>query len=277
MNRKVHFLLWTSATHQKTLCDQLNAAARGRWWVRLFHRDARARRAITRPEMPEKAFFSSWNICSIGDKKAELGMFLSEEKVAVLALQEVCCSVDDRRLSLHGYQSVIGGVDASRKGARGVSLLIRRDLVAAELGEPDGNLAWAKVLLGPKFWLFASVYIPQKLHHRERERVLERVHSDLLRLTSRFAAYPLVLAGDFNSSLIEVERWLKSLRPRLDLRLLPFRGSPVTWYRRNWTRSTAIDHMVVNGAAFAALCHCVVNRTWDTSDHFTILTKVETS
>ena len=95
----------------------------------------------------EGLLFSSWNICSIGDKKAELGMFLSEEKVAVLALQEVCCSVDDRRLSLHGYQSVIGGADASRKGARGVSLLIRRDLVAAELGEPDGNLAWAKVLI----------------------------------------------------------------------------------------------------------------------------------
>ena len=221
----------------------------------------------------EGLLFSSWNICSIGDKKAELGMFLSEEKVAVLALQEVCCSADDRRLSLHGYQSVI--VDASRKGARGVSLLIRRDLVAAELGEPDGNLAWAKVLLGPKFWLFASVYIPQKLHHRERERVLERVHSDLLRLTSRFAAFPLVL--DFNASLMEVERWLKSLRPRLDLRLLPFRGSPVTWYRRNWTRSTAIDHMVVNKAAFTALCHCVVNRTrytavWSFPDSYAVET-----
>ena len=208
--------------------------------------------------------FATWNICSLGGKRDEVGYYLTKSQVSVLALQETLRTMDKYSFCLRGYQIFESLADKDRlEGKRGLAFCIRSCFPAYELGHQSPFLVAVQSLIGLDKLCLINIYIPPK-GNRFRREATKDVKSCLSKL---FAANPdakVIVMGDWNNTLEKLPLMLAKWR--LPLQLLPCRGNPATFKSRaNWT---AIDHIVVSSGIFHFVKAAKVNRGWDQSDHW---------
>jgi len=261
----------------------LRAGARRRGWYARRHVpfvDRAHKAPVPRPLLRGRAL-ATWNIGTARGKLHEIGWAMDGEQVAVVALQETLHAASHRALRMPGFSLLERCMDRDVPGARGVALATRVGIPMHEIGglPASPNALWARVIGldgGVDCWTVASVYVPHAAADAEvrasRRRVLEHVKETAASLLDRFDHEPMLILADWNMKLPDVSRLLQ--RWGSGLFVLPLAGGAGT-NQVSGKAPTAIDHIVVNDAAYQRLRgKGRVLREYDLSTHWPVKAEV---
>ena len=208
------------------------------------------------------------NINGLQHKKTDLRVLLQQTKCDVMALQETLLRSSDWQLRLPGYHcfTAMGDLTASQ---RGVALVVSTKFNCTPVGKATPFWTFARVygatLLSPL--IVGTVYVPCRV---ARRRVLRALPAALDALHREFPDDPIVMMGDFNMTMTELQTQMGSWD--LPFRVLPIRGGAPTRRSRRWGDPTpAIDFITFCGGTVAAVPPARALDCWDISDHFPVI------
>lgn len=277
MDGKIRWDLSFEGNGGQVALDQLRACARRRGWYVRRHvpYSARAHKEAVRPLRARRAV-ATLNIGTSRDRLEEFSCIMVAEQLAVAALQETLRTVKDRALRVHGCNVLEMVMDRKVPGARGVALVARDGIPMHSIGglAESPNVLWARVIGldgGNGCWSVASVYVPHA-GVSTRKAVLSHIRDTALALMERYADEPVLIMGDWNmrpAALVKLltQRWGSGLFA------VPLVGSAGT-NTVPGRAPTAIDHVVVNAAAYARLGKGVVQRKYNLSTHWPVRVEV---
>jgi len=240
---------------------------------------------------------ATWNVNGIRARASEVREWLERERPDVVCLQELkaeaaqipeVCNLAEYHAYWHG-----------RKGYSGVSLLIRRDLAAADpvFGHPPFDVESRIVKAEIDDLVIASVYVPNGgKDYAAKLQFLTRLTDWVREL--RAAGRELLVCGDINVARTDLdvhpkERKLNAIGQRPDERALletlldsgltdlgrafdPDNPSLFTWWAP-WRNLRArnigwrIDYVLASPTVAARATGCVVEANVGTSDHAPVL------
>ena len=240
---------------------------------------------------------ATWNVNGIRARASEVREWLERERPDVVCLQELkaeaaqipeVCNLAEYHAYWHG-----------RKGYSGVSLLIRRDVVAADplFGHPPFDVESRIVTAEIDDLVIASVYVPNGgKDYAAKLQFLTRL-TDWVREV-RAAGRELLVCGDINIARTDLdvhpkERKLNAIGQRPDERALletlldsgltdlgrafdPDNPGLFTWWAP-WRNLRArnigwrIDYLLASPTVAARATGCVVEANVGTSDHAPVL------
>lgn len=208
------------------------------------------------------------NINGLHRKKTDLRVLLQQTRCDIMALQETLLRSSDWQLCLPGYHcfTAMGDLTASQ---RGMALVVSTRFNCTAVGKATPYWTFARVygatLLSPL--IVGTIYVPCRV---ERHRVLRALPGALAALHREFPNDPIVLMGDFNMTMTELQLQMGSWD--LPFRVLPIRGGGPTRRSRRWGDPTpAIDFITYCGGTRAAVPPAKVLDHWDISDHFPVI------
>jgi exonuclease III len=212
---------------------------------------------------------STLNIHGAKKKTVDLHHLLRSQKLDAIALQETLLRPTDFGISIPNYQcfSALGHTAAAR---RGVSVLIRSEFRGEPVGPAHSNWLFVRVsgqaIATPT--IIGSVYLPHGAASRPTQTQLA---ADLLRLTTEFPSTPLLLMGDFNLDIEQLQH-LSNEWPGA-YQIARNEGDLPT-VRRTGGRS--IDHICLLACddTAEALPLSRVLQDWDISDHYPVVNKL---
>ena len=210
---------------------------------------------------------ATYNINSVARKRADLRYFLQETRCDVLGLQETLLRSTDWHLRLPQYTcfTAMGDLTAS---TRGVALAVSTKFACNPVGNPSPYWVFAR-LYGASLAhpiVVGTVYVPCRAG---RHRVLTRLPLEIAHLRQQFPEDPLILVGDWNMDLEDVQRevvnWPHPVHPLANHGLTPTRPRG----------GRVIDHIAYWGATDAAALVPAprVLEDWDLSDHYPVLAR----
>ncbi len=144
------------------------------------------------------------NIHGAKKKTVDLQHLLRSKKVDAMALQETLLRSTDFGISIPHFQcfSALGHTAAAQ---RGVSVLICSGFSGEVVGPAHSNWVFVRVsgqeISTPT--IIGSIYLPHGAASRPTQNQLA---ADLVRLTNGYPDTPLVLMGDFNLDLEQLQR-----------------------------------------------------------------------
>jgi exonuclease III len=299
--RRVRFDVWVSSGDAKVVLESLRVARKHTGWTARLHvpygdrkrmrvqaqsqsqldRSANASQWQTvgesrRGGSTENRSVGTWNVGTMRGRRAEVSWQLQRAKIHVVGLQETLNGPQSWPLRLSGFTCIERKADPAVPGARGVALLVSNTggLSSFELNYPHTNTVWARV--GGLCHLpvtLASVYVPQPQggDRHWRKDTLAHVKRTACAELRKNPDIPLMLMGDFNMTRPQLASLIGKWG--LPLSVLEVRGNPSTFHRAGRI-GRSIDHVIVNGSARGILCHGVVRRTIDTSDHWPLTASI---
>ena len=207
----------------------------------------------------------SLNVNSLPAKQDEVSHYAERHKVDVLLLQETRCKEGRLPGRLPGY-TMYHVEEKSGGGARGVALGVKRAYTSLLESRCDFGV-FVRVATQTGEILVGSLYIPTQAQKELRQDALTRVGQVLGDFRRRHPTTPILLGGDFNTSVARMQALLDGWH--VALRRLPTSGSPLSWHRpagrQKWT---AIDHFAISTQAGSPAGKSRVDRSVDLSDHF---------
>lgn len=239
-----------------------------KWWVRMhINYWNRAQRVGNQGqgdvirEMPTGSIrIASWNINGISTKRLEVEVYLEQNKVKILCLQETRRNVNHWPIRFRNYQVFESLAGSEVEHQRGLAILVHKDLVAYEVGRPSPYTQRVKVLLGNDEWTIVNVYCPSHDTNGAKAVIKREIRESI----SNVLGSRVLVMGDWNCKLEKFTRRIG--RWRLQAQLVPGSGNMATYHARNvWS---AIDHMIASHDAMPSLTKARVNRSWDLSDHW---------
>ena len=207
-----------------------------------------------------RALLLSWNINRWASKRAEFAHYISHKKPLFVCVQETWCTEADWRPRVKGY-TVYHTTATEQKGCNGVMVLTRNGVKAVEQRGVPNFLQAVRAfdVDGSSPWNVASIYRPC-------ETVVGWKHSVRKWMEGIKTSEPTIIAGDWNWKCEALRRFLVSVGT--SWHILKIRGSSAT------RKSNDIDHVVVNQSGLLRLCHGVVDRSIDLSDHWPLTTSL---
>ena len=209
------------------------------------------------------------NTNSITPKLSEVRLFLSETSPFVfLASETMRTGVNG--VFLPGYNCIERFADGSLPESRGLMVAVKRCARIMEVFSSPFVLA-VEVCCGEDIFYVASVYACHR-GHANRAASLHSIAEAMMRLQIRAGdtGRAIVMAGDFNMSVEEHERFLAKHGAGA-WRLLDCVGDSVS-YVHGATRSS-LDRFMVSGPEGCFNTYRVCN-TYDHSDHFPVFTNL---
>jgi exonuclease III len=228
-------------------------------------RDGAARSSTAKPFK-----VATLNINGVKKRSVDLQYLMRLQKSDAIALQETLLSSTDFGIYIPDYQcfSALGHTAAAR---RGVSVLIRRSFSGEVVGPSHSNWVFVRVsgqaISTPM--IVASVYIPVA---GPASRLAKRqLAVDLGRLTAEYPDTPLVLMGDFNMDILQLQQqtmyWPGMYQVARNHGDLPT-------VRR--TGGRCVDHICLRTSEVLAsvLPRSKVLQDWDLSDHYPVVNQI---
>jgi len=211
------------------------------------------------------------NINGVQRKQADLRLLLQQNHLDVMALQETLLRASDWQLRVPGYHcfTAMGDRMASQ---RGVAILVSTKFNCTPVGKATPFWTFVRVfgatLLCPT--IVGTIYVPCR---RYRNQVLRALPKALDGLHREFPGDPLVLMGDFNMHMTELQVQLAGCQQ--PFRVLPIQGGASTRRCcRGGEPTPAIDFITFCGGTEAAVPPARVLDSWDISDHFPVVAKL---
>jgi exodeoxyribonuclease III len=237
---------------------------------------------------------ATWNVNGVRAREAQLQEFIEKEQPDVLCLQEIKAAVDQLPMwlcDIEGYWCYWHG----GKGYSGVGLHVRKDAFAEkpEFAHPEFDYEHRIVTARVGSMTVASIYVPNGGKDFDAKmRFLESLEA----YTARFeaAGEPLVLCGDMNVALTDMDVHAKERKPNIigqrpDERALmeriighglvdvhrklePDNPDLFTWWApwRNLKERNIgwrLDLILASRSLADTVTSCVVQRLVGTSDH----------
>ena len=235
---------------------------------------------------------ASWNVNSIRMRCAHVARFCDERKIAVMALQETKCSVEDFPQDLlntsHPYRIILGN-----KGLSGVAFLSQKPLETVATSLPGDDHQPARFLHVRCGGLeLINVYVPNgESLSSDKFAYKRRFFQDLTNYVQDYAHKPLVLMGDFNVAhhvrdvyapshfaerllfSAQERTWLRTLigQGLFDMQHIAHAGAKDTerytwWDYRNMAyfpeKGLRIDFMLANAKGYDTVEACGVDSAW---------------
>ena len=208
------------------------------------------------------------NINGLHCKKSNLRILLQQTRCDIMALQETLLRSSDWQLCLPGYHcfTAMGDLSASQQG---VALVVSTRFNCTAVGKATPYWTFARVygatVLYPR--ILGTIYFPFRV---ERRRVLWALPRALAALHWEFSNDPIVLMGDFNMTMTELQ--LQMGLWDLPFRVFTIRGGGPTRRSRQWGDPTpAIDIITYCGETRAAVLPAKVLDHWDILNHFPVI------
>ena len=251
--------------------DEERFAAVTHWRVALWQpwRERRVEPAKTTPPKRQLnlAAAATWNINGFWAKQGEVSVFLREQKVAVLALQETLVTAKHYVVRMEGYKCYQSNAE---EDFRGCAMLVDSELASYKVPHGLRWLTHVKVF-GYAGWNgpthFFSVYLKSGGNHRRnREEALEELKAIVNRTLNNTNDFRVIVLGDFNEETDKVMRHL-SRGPRPN-NLVPAAvvGSDSSCFPVVG-RVRSLDHFLLNDLAKTSFRCARVHREYCSSDH----------
>lgn len=205
---------------------------------------------------------ATWNIQSLAQKRPELGMYLRECGVHILALQETWRCMSGWPLCIKGYQVLEAIADREGESRNGLALVLKHGVAGHEVGANSPYVMVVRLRIGVEEWSVMNVYVPNV--GAPRALALRHIRNAVQSELTRDLASKILIMGDWNMKSDKVGRMLT--RWRVPLSVVRCVGNPAT--HRGPNRWASIDHMVVSAEGLPYINKCVVNRNLDLSDHW---------
>ena len=280
-NRSTRYDVYIPQEYAQALIGKLERGVRYNWYVRehipYLERVGRGARGVGQaPGGPGRNGLhqgqhgpspqlkvGTYNINSLCSKRQELRSLVAEVQWDVFGVQETLLSAADWQLHIPGYSclTVMGERTASK---RGLVVAVSNKYSCTTVGRASPYWLFVRVygatLRQP--FIFGTVYVPNRL---ERRRVLDALPLYIDSLHEEFPNDALILTGDFNMELHELQQAITTwpVRPTV----LPNEGNVPTRYGPN---GRAIDHICYFGDTGGPIPRSKVLQTWDYSDHFPV-------
>lgn len=215
----------------------------------------------------------SLNINGTAQKMEDLAIYLDENDVDIIGLQETRRKADHWRLSICGY-NVMEVTSTKGAGQRGLAIAVRKDISAFQVGNKSMYFIFVRVFGAQvaKPFIIGSIYLPHR-HANHRIRPDEQpphiqakldLAAEIVSLKRKYPTDLITLMGDFNRNVPEMESLMQSL-PGLTVEVMADQTFPSVGNRR------AIDHFVVTTSDSALLQNPRYDTSLEISDHFPIL------
>jgi RNase P protein component len=209
----------------------------------------------------------TYNINGVARKRTDLRVFLEQTRCDVLGLQETLLRATDWHLRIPNYHcfTAMGDLTAS---TRGVALVVSNKFACNPVGAASPYWVFARLygasLSSPI--LVGTIYVPNR---EGRNTVLTKLPLEIARLKQEFPEDPMIVMGDWNMSLEEVQREVV----RWPVPVHPLANHGLVSTRR--LSDKAIDHIAYRGTtAGGAVPAPHVLDTWDLSDHYPVLGRI---
>lgn len=210
----------------------------------------------------------TYNVNGLRGKRTDLRVFLHETKLDVLGIQETMLGPTDWRLRMPGYACFFASGHGGT-ATRGVGLIVSQKFSSMAVGPPSAYWVFARLMGGDLQCpvLVGSVYVPHA-NTRNRREVLRTLPLAVSRLKQQFQNDPIILAGDFNTTLQPLQQRM-ALWP-IQLQVLPHTGEGGTH-----ARGRTIDHISYWGTPDnRPVPPTRVLRDWDLSDHLPVVGEI---
>ena len=234
---------------------------------------------ITLPPVPlpldKPLTLSSFNIRGFKDKREDLELYLEVERIDIIGLQETNRKNDNWRLHLHQFNCV--EITSGGPGKRGIALAVRKGINAFPVGQTSPYFIFVRILGngGAKPFIVGTVYLPHRhVNIRDQngiaphQQAKQDLRSEIERLRRRYPLDALIVMGDFNRNIPEMETLCNRLQgmslSRMQDRTETFR------INRLMGRGRSIDHFIITSRDSHLLKDPLVDNTIDLSDHFPI-------
>jgi hypothetical protein len=199
----------------------------------------------------------------------DLQHLLGSQRLDAIALQETLLRSTDFGISIPDYRcfSALGQTAAAR---RGVSVLIHQKFGGEPVGPAHSN--WVFVRISGQAMacplIIGSVYLPHGAASRPTKTQLA---SDLMRLTTEYPDTPLLLMGDFN---LDVEQLQRLSRDWPGIFQISRNEGDLPTVRRTGGRT--VDHVCFRACDQVAELMPLsrVLQDWDLSDHYPVVSRV---
>jgi exodeoxyribonuclease-3 len=156
---------------------------------------------------------ATWNVNGVRARQTQLQEFIEKERPDVICLQEIKASVDQLSMwlcEIEGYWCYWHGA----KGYSGVALHVRKDTVPERpaFSHPPFDYESRIVLARLSSMTVASIYVPNGgKDFPAKMRFLEAL--DQFAADAQAAGEPIVLCGDMNVALTDIDVHPKELKP----------------------------------------------------------------
>lgn len=210
----------------------------------------------------------SYNINGIARKRTELAYFLQNTHCDVVGLQETLLRSTDWHLRIPQFTcfTAMGDLTAS---TRGVALAVSRKFACSPIGSASPYWVFARLygasLTRPT--IVGTVYVPCRTG---RNHVLSRLPLAIAELRAQYPNDPLILTGDWNADLDEVQRevatWTHPVHTLANYGHRPTRrrGNRVVDHISYWGSPADLDSAPPTPR---------VLEEWDYSDHYPVMAR----
>lgn len=268
-DRRTHSLLSLLRENAKASLGQpfsnlVTSSWRATLWQPWRDRKNRKRMSTENSQRPENTCFATWNVNGFHRKRIQICDFLSNNKVAILAMQETLVKEKHYDIVVEGYNSY--SVPAE-EGFRGQALLIDKKANSYQIPHECKNILHVKVSgykrLHKPFHFFA-IYLPSGGNYRkERTVIYKKLKAIVKDIYEKDPNTIAIATGDFNEPTARLTKRLAK-NPVLqrmapigsDLSRFPLRGKP-----------NSLDHFLVTDNAEQMVRRPVVMRNYVISDH----------
>lgn len=208
----------------------------------------------------------TYNVNGLKGKRLELRAFLGITKLDVLGIQETLLKANDWSFRIPHYVCYTSG-GAAVRAHRGVALAVSKRFTSMPVGPASPSWIFVRVMGGNlrKPLVVGTAYVPSQ---RGGQPVLHGLARAVSSIRGRHPDDVIVLVGDFNRSLAELQR-ITSGWP-IPLSVLPNRGNVPTH-----SRGRAIDHIAYWGNPdVGTIPPAKVLEDWDISDHQPVVGRI---
>jgi len=211
---------------------------------------------------------ATWNINGFWSKQLEVKDFMSEQKIAVLAIQETLVKASHYTIRMNGYRAYQTNAE---EDFRGCAMLIDQTLASYEVPHGLRWLIHVKVF-GYAGWSgpthFINVYLKSGGNfRRSRGECLKTVKGIVHRILSHTPDARFVVLGDFNEERDKVMKHLNATEEVNDLTPAFIVGSTITRFPQMGAKKRGLDHILLNNKAQEAFRNARVHREYNASDH----------
>lgn len=211
---------------------------------------------------------ATWNINGFWSKRIEVENFMSEQKIAVLALQETLVKASHYTVQADRYKAYQTNAE---EDFRGCAMLIDQTLASYEVTHGLNWLIHVKVFgfagwSGPTH--FINVYLKSGGNfRRSRGECLNTVKRIVHRTLMRTSDARFVVLGDFNKERDKVMKHLNVTEETNDLTPAFIVGSTITCFPLRGHRKQALNQILLNDKAQEVFRNARVHREYNASDH----------
>jgi len=214
----------------------------------------------------------TYNVNGLQGKRTDVRAFFQTSRLDVLGIQETLLPATHWRVSIPGA-SVYSTAGGRGPAIRGLSLVVHKQFSSNLVGRASPYWLFVRIMGGDLKapMIIGTIYVPVRRHGAARRAAKRGVAAVIATLRIKFPDDPIILMGDFNETLQDLQNTMAAWP--VPLTVLSNEGNAPTTRGRSGS-ARCIDHIAFWGIAEERIPKPTVISDWDISDHYPVTCKI---